>query len=349
MKKIFLTLSAAILGSALLHAQENTQQAAAAAAAALAQTKAQEAAAQKPDYWTSSVDFELGFNQTGLFNWAAGGYNTVTLGAGIDAKAAFAKDLTSWSNRLQLQYGFLWSADKVGLLQKSNDRIYLESKLTYKTSPKSKWNYSASLDFRTQFSDSYDNYLQVEDLWVGDLKSAFMSPAYLNLALGLDWKPNSWFGLNIAPLTGGLVICTTTRAIEEYTGNEEGSSTPLRQKYGMQLKNPGTTNPTGKDYNSCLFQLGAQVKADLKLSLNDKLTYESQLVLFTDYLNKPFAHNRVNWDNKLAWQAAKFFRVSFNTWLIYDPIVVIDEVASKVQFKEFFAISLNYTLTGKKK
>ena len=332
-----------------VNAQDNITEAAAAAAAALTEAPKEEVAEiQKPVYWDSSVDFELGFNQTGLFSWAAGGYNTVTLGAGIDAKANYAKDLTSWNNRLQLQYGFLWSADKLGLLQKSNDRIYLESKFAYKTSPNSNWNYAASLDFRTQFSDSYDNYVQVDDIWAGELKSSFLSPAYLNLGLGLDWHPNSWFGLNIAPLTGGLVICTTTRSVDEYTGNEEGTGTSLRQKYGMKLIDESIVSPTGKDYHSFLFQLGAQIKADLKFAINDKFTYESQLVLFTDYLNKPFVYNRVNWDNKISWQAAKFFRVALNTWLIYDPIVVIDDVASKVQFKEFFAISFTYSISNKK-
>ena len=56
-------------------------------------------------FWTKGVDFDLGFNQTGLFNWAAGGYNTLSLAAGIDGKAIYTRDLMSWNNRLQLNYG----------------------------------------------------------------------------------------------------------------------------------------------------------------------------------------------------------------------------------------------------
>ena len=94
---------------------------------------------------------------------------------------------------------------------------------------------------------------------------------------------------------------------------------------------------------------GAQIKANANVSINDKFFFETQVVLFTDYLNKPFVYNRVNWDNKITWQAAKFFKIGLSTWLIYDPIVVIDDVMSKVQFKEFLSLSFTYTIASKER
>lgn len=326
MKKIILILSVLSLSVAL--SAQDAQTAAAEAAKAIAAADEVKEPEAKPKYWKTSAAFDLGLNQTSLTNWAAGGYNTVSLAAGIDAAANYAKDLTSWANRLQLNYGFLWSADKKNLLQKSNDRIYLESKFAYKTGPESKWNYTASFDFRSQFTDSYDKYEQNAETkeWSGTLKSGFASPAYANLALGMEWKPTDWFNVNIAPVTGGVVI--TTNEI-------------LRPNYGMP-KIDGT-----ELYRPVLFQFGAQIKANGKLSINDKFVYETQLVLFTDYLNKPFVYNRVNWDNKITWKAARFFQIGLSTWLIYDPIVVIDDVMSKVQFKEFLSISFTYSIASK--
>ena len=49
--------------------------------------------------------------------------------------ANYAKGKMLWNNRLQLDYGFLYSADKP-ILQKSKDRIYLESKWGYETAVK---------------------------------------------------------------------------------------------------------------------------------------------------------------------------------------------------------------------
>ncbi|MCQ2181713.1 MAG: DUF3078 domain-containing protein [Bacteroidales bacterium] len=329
MKRLLTIIAAAFLTGAATFAQD-AQAAAAAAAQAIAEAEEAAKPVEKPRYWALSSAFDLGFNQTSLTNWAAGGFNTITLAAGIDASANYARNLLSWNNRLQLNYAFQYTADKKGILQKSNDRIYLESLVAYKTGANSKWNYTASLDFRSQFTDTYDYVADAEGKWGnGALKSGFMSPAYINLALGMEWKPADWFNINIAPLTGSVV--TATNPI-------------LRPNYGMPLV-PGTED----QYKSVLFQFGAQLKANANFSINDKFFFETQVVAFTDYFNKPFKYIRVNWDNKITWQAAKFFKIGLSTWLIYDPIVVIDDVMSKVQFKEFLSLSFTYTLASKKK
>lgn len=330
MKK-FATIAAALIVCAGAYAQDDAQKAAAEAAAALVGAPKEEAAPVKPKYWANSVVFDLGLNQTSLTNWAAGGFKTVTFSAGIDGKANYTKDLLSWNNRLQLQYGFIWSEDKANVLQKNNDLMYLESKFAYKTGKESKWNYTASFDFRSQFSDTFGAYEEKEDgKWTAiNLKSGLFSPAYTNVALGMEWKPSDWFNINIAPLTGGFTIVTNP---------------DLRKQYGMALID--ADNPESA-YRSALFQFGAQIKTNAKFAINDVFNFETQLVVFTNYLHKPLTENRVNWDNKITWQVAKFFKIGFNTWLIYDPIVEIDGVKSKVQFKDFLAFNFTYTF-GKK-
>ena len=331
MKKITIVLLSALSLSLTTYAQD-AQQIAAQAAAAMAATPDQTNTV-KPSYWKNSIDFTLGFNQTSLTNWAAGGYNTINLSANIDAKANYAKGLMSWGNRMQLDYGFLWSADKSNLLQKSNDRIYLESKWGYKTGQNSKWSYSASFDFRSQFSNSFDNYQKDETgKWSGDLKSGFISPAYTNIALGMSWKPKDWFDVSISPLTGGFTICT----IDE-----------LRKNYGMPPANEDGS------YKSSKFQFGAQIKINFKLAINEVFVYETQIVAFTDYLDNPFKENRINWDNKVTWKMAKYFKIGLDTWLIYDPNITINDkngipCTSLTQFKESLGISFIYTIASKK-
>lgn len=331
MRKILISVSL-LAGLCVEALAQDAQQAAMAAAQAIMDAPEKEEPVKKPVYWTNSVTFDLGFNQTGLWNWAAGGYKTISLQAGLDASANYAKELLGWKNRLQLQYGFLWSEDKKEILQKSGDRIYLESGLSYKTAEESKWSYTASFDFRTQFTEGYDKYEQIEDKWVGNPVSNFLAPGYINLALGMQWKPAAWFDLNLAPVTGGVVLCTDER---------------FREKYAMPLKDG--------IYSSALFQFGAQLKGNVSVSVNDKFKFESQLVLFYDYLYDYKNPNiskfpvRVNWDNKITWQVARFFKIGFDTWMIYDPIVTINDVTSKLQFKEFLSINFTYTIDQKKK
>ena len=316
----------------------------AAAAAAQEMTKAPEAekAEARPNYWTSEAQFTFGLNQTSLWDWAAGGYNNLSLNTGLDANAKYAKDLTTWTNRLQLQYGTLKSADKKGLLQITTDRIYAESKWGYKTSKDSKWSYSAAFDFRSQFSNGYSNYKQGEDgLWTGTLKSASFAPAYTNLGLGMDWTPNKWLSVNIAPVTGGFTIVRVPE---------------LRKTYGMQLRDPASSsmsNVEGENYRFLKFLFGAQLKVDAKFVINEVFNYGTQLVLFTDYLDNPFKEYRVNWDNKITWAIGKYFKIGLDTWLIYDPNVIIKndkDIAqypdgrSRIQFKEFTSFNFAYTL-----
>ena len=354
MKKIItLTVLAAVSG--LCFGQSPVQQAAAEAAEAIANAPQEKPYVPKPVYWTNSAEVSLGFNQTGLTNWAAGGFDTFTLSAGLDGKANYKKDLMSWNNRLQLNYGFLHSSDKEGILQKSNDRIYLESKWAYQTAKDSKWNYAASFDFRSQFTDTPAKYVQYDsdnsgainegDKWKPDgLKSGFISPAYTNLALGLEWKPNGWFDINIAPLTGGFTIVDIAQLRKNY-GMELGcAEDDTEYQTALATNDPAVYGPF---YKSAKFQFGAQIKADMKFSINENLKYETQIVLFTDYLDHPFTWTRVNWDNKVSFKLAKYFSVAFNTWLIYDPIVMIADDAGvltqRVQFKEFLSFNFAYT------
>lgn len=328
MKKLVLTFAALALCAAA-YAQDAVEQAAADAALEISQAPKEEPAPVKPKYWTNSLTADLGLTTTQLVNWAAGGYNATTLKAAVDGQANYKKDLMSWNNRLQLDYGFIISADKPDLIQKNADRIYLESKWAYKTGENSNFSYSAAYSFRSQFSDSKDEYAKnAEGKWDGTLKSSFLSPAYTDLSLGIVWNPSSWITMGLSPLTGSFTICT----------NEL-----LRPNYGMTLLTGEGVTPA--KYSEFIFQLGAKWDTNIKLVINDVLKYETQLIVFTDYLNEPYF--RVNWDNAINWQLSKLLKLSFKTWLIYDPLVLING-EKKVQFKDFLTFNLTYTIASKK-
>ncbi len=347
MKRILTIL--AILTCATLRAQDVTdaQQAAAAAAQAISEAPKEEVAAPKPVYWTKSLMTNINFGQTALWNWAAGGYNNYTLAGYIDANANYAKDKMVWNNRLQLDYGFLYSQDKP-ILQKNKDRIYLESKWGYDT-PIKHLKYSASFDFKTQFDTNWDYKTPASDgsteptredwLAARSLKSALLSPAYMNLGLGVLWTPKPWLSVNFAPVTGGLVVVEDPR---------------LRKTYGMELFDATITDPVGSDYRPVRFEFGAQLKIDAGFQINDNFSYTTQLALFYNYLT-PKVEPRINWDNKVFWKLAKFFALTLSTNLIYDPLVKIDinkdgVVEEKgVQFKEFLEFGFSWTIATKAK
>ncbi len=365
MKKTILILMTCFLGT-FAYAQEliDAQKAVAEAAAAIENAPASNAAlAPKPKYWKNSLTTKIDFGQTSLTNWAAGGYNSYSLKAFVDANANYAKDKMSWTNRLQLDYGFLYSADKP-VLQKSDDRIYLESKWGYKAVDK--LFLSAEYSFKSQFSNTYNypnptvpdggklddlSLKQQKELWkdARALKSGFVSPAYTNLALGIDYQPLKWLSVNFAPLTGGFVIVDLPE---------------LRKSYSMKLRDENTkadadaeADPAkqGQYYRPAKFEFGAQLKVDIKVNVNDNFKYTSQILLFSDYLDNP-QNIRVNWDNRIEWKLAKYFSLMFTTNLIYDDKIKIlsekdmdiyPEGRQRVQFKESLSFGFVYTIATK--
>jgi len=373
---IITSMALCLFVSQVMAAQELTDAQKAAAEAAKAITEAPEAEKkeEKPKYWDESLKTNIKFGQTSLTNWAAGGDNTVTLQAFIDGNANYKKNDLFWNNRLQLDYGFVYASSKP-ILQKSDDRIYFESKFGYKNAQMRNFSFSANYDFKSQFSTGYDyktpDNLKDEngnDLEGGDLrqawrdarktKSGFLAPAYTNLALGIDLKPWKWLSLNIAPLTGGVVIV---------------KDVDLRKNYGMDLKEAykdasklspealdkfnedmSSDDPAliGQYYRGARFEFGAQVKADIAVKVNDGFAYTSQLVLFSNYLDHP-ENLRVNWDNRFDWKIAKYFSLTLTTNMIYDDKVLIFSekdglTKQRVQFKESLLFGFTYTIARKR-
>ena len=305
-----------------------------------------------------------------------------------------------WNNRLQLDYGFLYASSKP-ILQKSKDRIYLESKWGYQI--KDKLYFSANYDLKSQFTKGYDYKTPGQDIinantpgWVeGDepgtleslegknlrqawrdarvAKSGFMSPAYTNLALGIDWKPKDWCSVSFAPLTGGYVIVTNkefrkaysmklTKDFEnEFQDYDAATATEeVKQRHDALLA-------SGEAYRSARFEFGAQLKVDLKAKINDNFSYTTQIVLFEDYLKNHRANPcpRINWDNRIDWKIAKYFALTLTTNMIYDDMIMIktDKWASKcsdeaykaahpdgvaaLQFMESISFGFTWTIASK--
>lgn len=381
MKKKLSTILLVLVCLSSAYAQMSDAQKAVAEAAKVI-TAAPKAAekVEKPNYWTSSLKTQINVGQTQLTNWAAGGDNTVSLAAFIDGNANWKKDDMFWNNRLQLDYGFLYASSKP-LLQKSSDRIYLESKWGYKAPSTQNLYFSANYDFKSQFSSGYDyktpasledaegNALEGADLrraWrdARVFKSNFLAPAYTNLALGLDYKPTKWLSVNFAPLTGGFVIVKDAELRKSYSMKEKSGTTAEAlaaaekaladaQAAGVTADIESATIALGELYRSAKFEFGAQFKADIKVNINDNFSYSTQVVLFADYLN--IAHcPRINWDNRIDWKLAKYFSLTLTTNLIYDDQILIktdkypDGKMGLVQFKESLAFGFTYTIASKK-
>jgi Protein of unknown function (DUF3078). len=138
--------------------------------------------------WKKGGVFSLNLAQTSLTNWAAGGENSFALNGLLSVFANYKMNKSEWVNSLDLGYGTLKQGGSG--YQKTDDKFDFLSKYGYEAFKN--FYYAALLNFKTQMAPGY-KYPDVTNK-ISDI----FSPAYLLLALGLDYKPNDHFSAFIA-------------------------------------------------------------------------------------------------------------------------------------------------------
>ncbi|RYF87201.1 MAG: DUF3078 domain-containing protein [Chitinophagaceae bacterium] len=269
-----------------------------------------------PKTWKKGGLFNFNFGQTSLSNWAAGGDN-LQMNANVfcNLYAFYAKDKKAWDNSLDLAYGLI-KTTSLGS-RKSDDKIDFTSKYGYKLTPVSKWYASALFNFRTQFAPGY-NY---PNATTSTKISEFLSPGYVLLSLGFDYKPTKNFSLFLSPITSRWVIVTAT-GLNPLTPTQKGNL------YGV---------PLGQTVNN---EIGAYLSANYMKDLVTNLTYKGKLDLFSNY-----KHNPQNIDLYMTnlFSANVFKGLSFNLGLdlVYDDDARIfgkNSNAPRTQFREYIGI-----------
>ena len=270
--------------------------------------------------WKRGGVFTLNLAQTSLTNWASGGQNSFAINGLLSTFANYKMGKTSWVNSLDMGYGLI-KQGSVGY-RKTDDKFDFLSKYGYEAF-KNVY-YAALLNFRTQMAPGY-KYTDVGSELISDL----FAPAYLLVALGLDYKPNDHFSAFIAPATGKITIV-----------NNQGLSDA--GAFGVK---PG---------NKSLSEFGGYLRAiytrnDFKSEFLKNVTFTTKVDLFSNYAKKP-QNIVVNWETLIAFKVNKFLSANINTQLVYDdkikvPVVRNNEarsIGSLVQFKEILGVGFSY-------
>ena len=187
---------------------------------------AQETAVQEEPSgpWKVGGNASFTFNQISFKNWAAGGKNSVSGTFLNKITANYKSESATWDNTLDLGYGLMkYSSEDY---QKSEDKIFLQSIYGYDAA-KQKLFYSASFDFKTQFAKGYKYGADTV------LVSKGFAPAYLNLSLGMLYKPADWFSFYLSPLTARFTIVSDCDRVIMGDPNAPESNTTLGTYYGL--------------------------------------------------------------------------------------------------------------------
>ncbi|MEP6583026.1 MAG: DUF3078 domain-containing protein [Ginsengibacter sp.] len=237
--------------------------------------------------WKTGGIFNLTIGQGSQSNWSAGGDDfSFTLNSNFGLYALYKKNRYSWDNTLDLNFGYL-NTTSLGS-RKNDDRIDLLSKFGYELKPK--LNLSTLFNFRTQFAKGYDYNSEPKELL-----SDFLSPAYILLSIGLDYKPAKGLSIFISPITSRWIIV-------------QNDSLSAKGAYGV--------TPGKKVKN----EIGAFASINYLSDPDKSITYNGRLDLFSNYEHNP-QNVDVLMNNKFMAKLSKVLTASLELDLIYDDDV----------------------------
>ena len=252
--------------------------------------------------WKKGAVTSINLAQTALLNWSAGGESSVALNGLLSIFANYKnKTMIGWD-------GCQYKCKNKGF-NKTDDRFDLLSK--YGRKAFSDFYYTALVNFKTQFAPGY-NYPN-DSVQI----SNFLAPAYLLGAVGLNYKPNSYFNVFMAPVTGKMTI------VNDNTLSAAGA-------YGVT---PGEkTKSEFGGYARVIYS-----KSDFTNEILKNVAFTTKLDLFSNYLKNP-QNVDVSWETQIAMKVNKYISVNLNTHLLYDADILYEGGPARVQFKEILGV-----------
>ncbi len=262
--------------------------------------------------WKSDGMASLNFSQVSLTNWAQGGESSYAVNALTAFNINYSKDKTSWDNALDIGYGIQKVGDRNS--SKTDDHIDLLSKYGQKMS--GDWLVSGLLNFKTQFTKGYK-----ESDAGRTVISDFLSPGYIILAIGMEYKPSDSFYFSASPLGGKVTIVMN-------------DSLSAAGSFGVEA---------GKTSRS---EFGGTVKVGVNKEVMKNINLTSTLELFSNYLNTP-QNIDISWKAMINMKVNEFISANISTHLLYDDdIDTFDSEGlaqgPRVQFKELLGVGLSF-------
>ena len=266
-------------------------------------------------YWDVKINPSVNINQVSLTNWSAGGENSVSGAAYFKGVFKYKKNKTSWDNLIDLGYGMTKQGHQ--LFYKTEDKLNLASIVGIEAG-ESKWYYTGMFDLKTTFAPGYNDPATRQDLL-----SQFMAPGYINLSIGMEYKPNDNFRIYLSPVSTKMtVVAEDSLSNAGAFGVDPGDK--FRAEYGAK----------------------AEIIAK-KDDIIKNVGVSTRLGLFSNLTNKP-QNVDVNWDFNVVFKVNDWLAATLTLNMVFDDD--IKYIASdgsvhgaRVQLKQLFGFGINYT------
>tara|TARA_A200000113_G_C8866601_1_gene355014 strand:- start:38 stop:937 length:900 start_codon:yes stop_codon:yes gene_type:complete len=268
--------------------------------------------------WNLSGKFTFLGNQSSYSYWTAGGQTSVSGTIKIDYDFNYDKDGWNWDTKLITAYG-LNSIGGSKFLKKTDDKLEINSLLGKKFTNNliGNWSYSSFINFKTQWTKGYRFRKNSQGEEERTELTRFFSPAYLQVGVGLYWKKNKDFWINMAPFTGRLIIVN-----RYFTNNLEDNKRYFGVKKGKNSR----------------FELGASIRSFFKFELVENVFVTNRISLYSDYLDNP-ANIDLDYTINTVMKVNKYLTTNLIIQFIYDHNSV-----KRLQVREVMGIGISLNI-----
>ena len=265
-------------------------------------------------HWLKKFSASLQFSQAYVSpNWYQGGDNNlnalINLYYNVRLNPAFHPKWI-FENTLQYKLGANNAPDdKYRDYNVSEDIFQWNMTAGYRSARR--WYYSLTAMFKTQLLNNYKPNSN-------DLKAAFLSPAELNVGVGMTYayvnpKKTVKIDASISPFSWNMKSCTRDRMDETSFGIDPGKHV--------------------------VNEFGSSVEVKLQWQLCDNIAYRSRLFAFTDY-----HYAQGDWENTIEFRVNKFLSTQIYVHARYDSTTARSDNGHwhKWQLKEILSFGLSY-------
>jgi len=239
-------------------------------------------------------------------NWYQGGKNNLAVLGILSGQLTYDdKKCIQWDNFAEWRMGFNSVAgDTIHWLSTNDDVLKINSKLGIKAG--GNFFYSGSVDFSTQFFDSYNGVNSTVR------KTAFLTPVRLNVGVGLDYKFKKVFSLLFSPISYKYIYVNDPSVDPNFFGVKKGENH--------------------------LSEVGSSFKATLCYPVTKEIQLDSRLSFYTNYQKV-----EIDWEVVANMTINRFMstRISFNPR--YDNTVIMAQGQhAELQFKQLLSVGFSH-------
>ena len=262
---------------------------------------AQTDSTEQKSLWKHTLVTGVTITQVSYTDWAQGGENALAYTISVDGKSVQDRTETNWSNSYKFAYGQTRLGSKG--LRKTDDKIELESVLTYKLG--ATINPYASATFKSQFADGYKYF---DAAGTKTKISTALDPMYLTQAVGAGYQP-------MTQLKTRLGAALREVRSDRLYGFADDGTTPAIEESKIEG--------------------GLESVTDVELKIEENTLFTAKLEMFAPFNNIDVVVIRS--DNTISSKLNKYFSVVFNVQIINDR-----SMTARTQIKEGLALGISY-------